>query len=117
MYISLIEQKGMILFFFPLFSGGKRKGENNNLSRGQKSCLSAQSISLGNVILTNLVKCMGNPSYLLLPLFSLKILYFGLSTSLSILLCIFLLSKKDVPDLTPLRNLFLLPSIKFSWYL
>ena len=49
-----MEQKGMtfdhdfcyfiIFFFFPLFLGGKRKGENNNQSRGQKSCLSARSV-------------------------------------------------------------------------
>ena len=31
-------------FFFPLFLGEKRKGEKNNQSRGQKSCLSARSI-------------------------------------------------------------------------
>ena len=47
-----IEQKGMtlitiftiiILFFFPLFLGGKRKGEKNNKRRCQKSCLSDRS--------------------------------------------------------------------------
>jgi hypothetical protein len=48
-----IKQKGMtfdsrfllliLLFFFPLFLGGKRKGEKNSHSRGQKSCLSARS--------------------------------------------------------------------------
>ena len=30
----------IFLFFFPLFLGGKRKGEKNNQSRGQKQCLS-----------------------------------------------------------------------------
>ena len=30
-------------FFFPLFLGGKRKGENNKQSRDFKSCLSAGS--------------------------------------------------------------------------
>ena len=55
MYImNRIEQKGMtfdydfllfiLLFFFPLFLGGKRKGEKNNQSRGLKSCLSARSM-------------------------------------------------------------------------
>ena len=35
----------VILFYlFPLFLGGKRKGKENNQSRGQKSCLSARSI-------------------------------------------------------------------------
>ena len=33
----------ILLFFFPLLLGGKRKGEKNNQSRGQKSCLSARS--------------------------------------------------------------------------
>ena len=33
----------ILLFFFPLFLGGKRKGEENNQSVGQKSCLSARS--------------------------------------------------------------------------
>ena len=44
-----IEQKGMTFdhdfcysFSFSLIVGGKRKGENNNKSRGQKSCLSAR---------------------------------------------------------------------------
>ena len=32
-----------ILLFFFLFLGGKRKGEKNSQSRGQKSCLSARS--------------------------------------------------------------------------
>ena len=30
-------------FLLPLFIGGKRKGEENNQSHGQKSCLSARS--------------------------------------------------------------------------
>ena len=34
----------ILLFFFPLFLGGKRKGEKNNQSRCQKSCFSARSI-------------------------------------------------------------------------
>jgi hypothetical protein len=33
----------ILLFFCPLFVGGKRKGEKNNLSRDFKSCLSARS--------------------------------------------------------------------------
>ena len=33
----------ILLFFSPLFLGGKRKGEQNNQSCGQKSCLSARS--------------------------------------------------------------------------
>ena len=33
----------ILLSFFPLFLGGKRKGENNKQSHGQKSCLSARS--------------------------------------------------------------------------
>ena len=33
----------ILLFFFPLFLGGKRKGENNNQSRDFKSCLSESS--------------------------------------------------------------------------
>ena len=36
----------ILLFFFPLFWGGKRKGEKNNQSRGQKTCLSARSLCL-----------------------------------------------------------------------
>ena len=39
------------LFFFPLFSGGKRKGEKNNQSRGQKSCLTARSYRWMKVII------------------------------------------------------------------
>ena len=36
-----------ILLFFPsIFLGGKRKGEKNNQSRGQKSCLSARSYQI-----------------------------------------------------------------------
>ena len=31
------------IFFFTLFLGGKKNGENDNQSRGQKSCLSARS--------------------------------------------------------------------------
>jgi hypothetical protein len=33
----------ILLFFFPLFLGEKRKGEENNQNRDQKSCLSVQS--------------------------------------------------------------------------
>ena len=33
----------ILLFFFPLFLGGKRKEEKNNQSRDQKSCLYARS--------------------------------------------------------------------------
>jgi hypothetical protein len=33
----------ILFFLFPPFLGGKRKGEENNQSRGQKSCLSARS--------------------------------------------------------------------------
>ena len=36
----------ILLFFFHLFLGGKRKGEKNNQSLGQNSCLSARSISI-----------------------------------------------------------------------
>ena len=50
------------------------------------------------LFLANLVKSMGNPSYLLFPLFPLKILFFVLSTSLSILLCISLLSRCFRPN-------------------
>ena len=48
----MIEQKGMTFdhhfcdsfsFSSHLFLGGKRKGEDNNQSRGQKSCLSSLS--------------------------------------------------------------------------
>ena len=46
--IGLIEQKGMTYDHdFAIYSpikGGKREGEGNNQSRGQKPCLSAQSI-------------------------------------------------------------------------
>ena len=51
---SEIEQKGMTFyhdfyysfsFSSSLFLGGTRKGEENNQSRGQKSCLSAWSFS------------------------------------------------------------------------
>ena len=33
----------ILLFFVPLFLRGKRKGEKNNQSRGQKPCLSTRS--------------------------------------------------------------------------
>ena len=37
----------ILLFFFPLFLGGKRKGEKNNPARQDfKSCLSARSAPL-----------------------------------------------------------------------
>ena len=41
----MIEQKGMtfIMIIAILFLGGKRKGEKNNQSRSQQSCLSARS--------------------------------------------------------------------------
>ena len=51
--IFMIEQKGMTFdhnfcysfyFLLPPFLVGKRKGDKNNQSRGQKSCLSARSI-------------------------------------------------------------------------
>ena len=58
-----IEQKGMtfdrdfckilILFIFPLFLEGKRKGENNNQSCCQKSCLSARSVQSVQMFQTN----------------------------------------------------------------
>ena len=46
----------ILLFFFPLFLGGKRKGGKNNKSCGQKSCLSARSY-FENVILLKM--CFG----------------------------------------------------------
>ena len=51
----MIEQKGMTFdhdfanpspFLLPSFLGRKRKGEKNNQSRGQKSCLSARSYKM-----------------------------------------------------------------------
>ena len=39
----------ILLFFFSLFLGGKRKGEKNNQNRGQKSCLSARSKTWTNI--------------------------------------------------------------------
>ena len=55
-FIKMIEQKGITFdhdvylpFSFPsslFFLGGKRKGEKNNQSCGQKSCLSARSIKM-----------------------------------------------------------------------
>ena len=61
MALSQIEQKGITFdhefcysfsFSSSLFFRGKRKGENNNRSCGQKSCLSARSLShLSSVIL------------------------------------------------------------------
>jgi hypothetical protein len=51
--LMTIEQKGMtfdldllfiLLFYFPLFLGGKRKEEENNQSREQKSFLYARSL-------------------------------------------------------------------------
>ena len=36
----------ILIFFFPLCLGGKRKDEKNNQSRGQKVCLSARLANL-----------------------------------------------------------------------
>ena len=53
---EVINQKGMafdhdfcnfiLLFFFPLFEEERKKGEKNNPSRGEKSCLSARSYEI-----------------------------------------------------------------------
>ena len=45
----------ILLFLFPIFLGGKIKGEENNQSRGQMSCLSARSESLIQVCIFNLI--------------------------------------------------------------
>ena len=45
----------ILLFFFPLFLRGKRKGKKNNQRRGQKSCLSVWSFRFAIIYQSSLI--------------------------------------------------------------